>query len=109
VIGEEQAIVKPASAIAAGNSMVADWEIERGVAEGVGVRSKESAEGAMFAALARVVPQAVAVASAEEVVAVAVAAAVVVVVVVAAVVVDAGKKRSSFVYCRIGGKRRCVS
>jgi hypothetical protein len=31
------------------------------------------------------------------------------VVVVAAVVVDAGKKRSSFVYCRIGGKRRCVS
>jgi hypothetical protein len=108
VIGEEQAIAKPASAIAAGNSMVADWEIERGVAEGVGVRSKESAEGAMFAALARVVPQAVAVVSAEEVVVVAVAAAVVVVV-VAAVVVDAGKKRSSFVYCRIGGKRRCVS
>jgi hypothetical protein len=51
----------------------------------------------MFAAPARVGPQAVAVASAEEAVVVPVQAAVVVA--VAGAVVDAGKKQSSFVYC----------
>jgi hypothetical protein len=74
----------------------------------VGAHSKESAEAAMFAAPARVVPQAVAVASAEEAVVVPVQVAAVVVA-AAGAVVDAGKKQSSFVYCPCWRKKRCVS